>query len=175
MTLRVKVALRIVIIVAVNLAMFVLFQHDARVAETWMAAGLAGLVGPGRIHIVASTLVEVTPAHHSIFLVIVTPSCSSISSVCSLFCLASLLRGIRRVRLAGALLVSVATIVVGNVLRIAGSLAVGLVAGEASLVLFHDWVGSTFAFIYTLLGFIVLLYMLLPSNRQRRAEALASA
>ena len=134
-----------------------------------------GLVAPGRVEIVSSTVVFVSPWHHSPFLVIVTPSCSSISSVCSLVCLASLLKSVKRTRLAGALLVAVATIVVEHVVRIAASLAVGLFAGESSLVLFHDWVGSTFAFLYTLLGFIVLLFMLLPSGRTLRAETLSHA
>ena len=44
-----------------------------------------------------------------------------------------------------------------------GSLWVGLEAGPASLVLFHDWVGTLFALTYTLVGFFLMLYLILPS------------
>jgi exosortase/archaeosortase family protein len=161
-----KVGLRIALVIAANLVAFVVFQHDARVGETWLSTHLAGLVGPGRIHTVAFTTVLVQPAHHASFFVIVTPSCSSISSVCSLVCLASLLRSSRPRRVVVAFLAAALTIVLGNVIRIAASIAIGLSAGEVSLVLFHDWVGSTFAFAYTLFGFVMMLFMLLPRRRE---------
>jgi hypothetical protein len=62
---------------------------------------------------------------------------------------------------------AVGTVVAGNILRISASLAVGLVAGRTSLVLFHDWVGSMFGFGYTLGGYVLLLYLLLPSDPDR--------
>ena len=54
---------------------------------------------------------------------------------------------------------------VGNVLRIAGSIGIGLLYGSRSLVLFHDWIGSLFAFGYTLGGFLLMVYLLLPPER----------
>jgi carbamoyl-phosphate synthase large subunit len=62
-----------------------------------------------------------------------------------------------------AFLVAAVVILTGNVLRIAASLWVGLEAGPGSLVLFHDWVGTLFALTYTLVGFFLMLYLILPS------------
>ena len=53
-------------------------------------------------------------------------------------------------------------VAIGNVLRITASVGMGLVAGRASLVLFHDWVGSLFAFAYILGGYILMISLLLP-------------
>ena len=64
----------------------------------------------------------------------------------------------------GALACALGCVLAGNVLRIAGSIAVGLVHGKASLVLFHDWVGSLFAFGYTLGGYLLMLFLLLPRD-----------
>jgi exosortase/archaeosortase family protein len=63
-----------------------------------------------------------------------------------------------------ALACALGCVLVGNVLRIAGSIAVGLVYGKPSLVLFHDWVGSLFAFSYTLGGYLLMLFLLLPAG-----------
>jgi carbamoyl-phosphate synthase large subunit len=62
---------------------------------------------------------------------------------------------------------AVVAVVVGNFVRISSSVVVGLYAGRSSLVLFHDWVGSMIGFAFTLGGFILMLWILLPA----RAEA----
>ena len=64
--------------------------------------------------------------------------------------------------------IGVASIVVGNLVRIASSSVVGLLAGRVSLVLFHDWVGSSFGFAYTIGGFVLMLAVLLRRRRRRR-------
>ena len=48
-------------------------------------------------------------------------------------------------------------------LRISGSLWMGYEFGGKALVLFHDWVGTFFALAYTMAGFFLMLYLLLPS------------
>ena len=141
---NVPVVARVILVIVADIGGFVLFQHDARVAETWLASELAGLIGLGRFSVVKGTSVLVTPLHQTPFFVLVTSSCSSISSVCSIACLACLLRGVPLARRTLALLAAVAAVVVGNVVRIAASLTVGLASGRIALVLFHDWVGSTF-------------------------------
>ena len=175
MSRNAPVVIRLIVVIAANVAGFLLLQHDARVAETWLAGNLAGLLAPHRMTVFQGTTVLVIPAHQSPILVIVTPSCSSISSVCSITSLASLLRGVPPLRFALALLAAVGAVVVGNILRIAASLAVGLASGKVALVLFHDWVGSTFAFAYTLAGFVLLLYLILPSRQPAAAQALSVA
>jgi len=167
---RANVALRTLLLVAANLAGFFLFQHPAREGETWLAAHLAGLFGPNRSVVVGGTSIVVVPFHGPAFQAIVTPACSSISSVCSIICLAFLIRGQSTRRWATALLAAVGAVVAGNVIRIGSSVVVGLFSGRAALVLFHDWLGSTFAFAYTLGGFILLLYLVLPDTRRARPE-----
>jgi hypothetical protein len=39
--------------------------------------------------------------------------------------------------------------------------------------MFHDWVGAVFTFGYTLFGFILMLYLVLPRRAPAMAEALA--
>jgi carbamoyl-phosphate synthase large subunit len=113
------------------------------------------------------------PDTHAPFRAIVTPTCSSLASALAIGALATLApartRRARRRRVA-ATAAAVATVVAGNILRIAASLAVGLVAGRGSLVLFHDWVGSMFGFGYTLGGYILLLYLLLPATSLSTSE-----
>ena len=70
-----------------------------------------------------------------------------------------------------ATLAGVASIVVGNLIRIGTSVIAGLLAGEVSLVLFHDWVGSTFGFAYTIGGFVLMLAILLRRRRRRLETA----
>ena len=57
-------------------------------------------------------------------------------------------------------------VVLCNLLRIGLSIWVGVLTGSPGLVLFHDWVGTAFGIIYILMGFMVFLAILLPSNRQ---------
>jgi carbamoyl-phosphate synthase large subunit len=67
-------------------------------------------------------------------------------------------------------LAGLVAIVAGNLIRIAGSVVVGLFSGRASLVLFHDWVGSVFGIAYTIGGFIVTLTLLLRGGQPRRGR-----
>ena len=57
-----------------------------------------------------------------------------------------------------------ALVVACNVLRIAASIWVGLRWGSSDLVLFHNWVGTLFALAYTLIGFLFMLYLMLPKE-----------
>jgi len=63
-----------------------------------------------------------------------------------------------------ALAAAATVIFAGNIVRIAASVAIGAVAGRGSLVLFHDWVGSAFALAYTIGGYVLMLWLLLPAD-----------
>ena len=143
---------------------FVLLQAPFRALETATAAALLRALGAHRVQVVQRTSIFVVPLRGGSFRAIVSPSCSSIASLLAIACLASLTPRYpwrRRVIAVGAAL---ATVALGNILRIAGSIGVGFLAGRSSLVLFHDWVGSVFTFGYTLGGFILMLYLLLPAT-----------
>jgi exosortase/archaeosortase family protein len=151
---------------------FLLLQRPLRVAETNVAAGLLHSVGDHHAEVVFGTSILVTPPSHSAFRAEVTPSCSSLASLIALGCLSSLTPGPSRARRAGALAVALATVAAGNLLRLAGSVAVGYVAGRSSLVLFHDWVGSVFTFVYTLGGYILMIALVLPAARTESLDAI---
>ena len=85
-------------------------------------------------------------------------------------CLSFLARSYPWGRRLVAVSAAIGSVVIGNILRIAGSIAMGLVAGRSSLVLFHDWVGSIFGLAYTLFGYLIMLYILLPPEPARPAR-----
>lgn len=154
------VAARLLAVVVIAVVGFTALQGVARQLETRATVALFTMTGSRRIFLATPTSIGVVPARHAAFRAVVTPTCSSLSSMLAIGCLASLARGSpRRLAAVGA---AALTVAVGNIVRIGGSVGVGLVAGRTSLVLFHDWVGSTFAFAYTLGGFVLLLYLVLP-------------
>jgi exosortase/archaeosortase family protein len=105
------------------------------------------------------------------FWVDITPSCSSLGPALALALIATIMSvGSPTSDRLLAGVVGVAAIVVGNLLRIGSSVLVGLLAGRVSLVLFHDWVGSTFGFAYTIGGFVLILTILLRRRRRREAS-----
>ncbi len=155
-----------VAVVAVVLATFALFNDAFRQGETAAAADLLHLLGvaPRAVQIRPGSSLAVYPTGSGPFLAIVTPSCSSLASLLAVTFLAVFVPPRFRRRRFLALGAALVVIVAGNVLRIAGSIAIGLVSGTGSLVLFHDWVGSLFAFAYTLGGFLLMLMVLLPGR-----------
>jgi exosortase/archaeosortase family protein len=159
------VLLRPVAVVAVVVVTFQLCNAVFRQFEASAATGFLRLFGVSEqtVQTRPNSSIAVFTSEHGAFLAIVTPSCSSLASLLAIAFLAVYVprRSRRRVpALAAALLF----VLVGNVLRIAGSVAAGLLAGTGSLVLFHDWVGSLFAFGYTLGGYLLMLAVLLPGS-----------
>ena len=100
-------------------------------------------------------------------------SAETLASVLAISCLAFLARTYPLRRRVVAVSAAIASVVLGNVVRIAGSIGVGLISGRSSLVLFHDWVGSIFGLAYTLFGYLIMLYILLPPESARPARRVA--
>jgi exosortase/archaeosortase family protein len=144
---------------------FVVFQAPARHLEARAAAGVLRLAGNRSVFMSSASAIQVVPGSHAPFRAIVTPTCSSLASALAIGCLASLAVRRPRARRLFATTAAIGTVVAGNILRIASSVAIGLLAGRPSLILFHDWVGSVFGFAYTLGGYVLLLVLLLPSHR----------
>lgn len=165
--------LRPIAVVGLVLVAFWLFNVSFRQLEAGAATGLLHLLG-------ASADTVQTRPNSSIavlvgsgaFLAIVTPACSALASLLAVSFLALYVPRRPTGRRLLALGAALACVAAGNVLRIAGSVAVGLFAGTGSLVLFHDWVGSLFAFCYTLGGYLLMLGMLLSATRPAPAEPL---
>jgi carbamoyl-phosphate synthase large subunit len=158
---RNEIALALTLCIGLALAGFHWLVGPMRDVEA--AAVLALLGGAGRVSVVTGHTFQVLPSDSPAFRAEITPFCSSLVSVLALGTIAFfVLRGptLRRI---SAFLVAGAVVVACNVLRIAASVWFGLHYGGAGLVLFHDWVGTLFGLAYTMGGFFLMLYLLLPS------------
>ena len=169
--------LRVVFVLAATPVIFILVQQPVRGFEIRVDVDALRLVGVHGVPLVVGTSALLQPSHGGEFWVYLSPSCSSLASITTLACIAAVLP--RRV-VAGrsrlvALLAASAAIFVGNLLRIDLSMGAGLLAGRGMLVLFHDWAGSVFGFAYTMGGFIVMLWLLLPSRGRAIAGVPAAA
>jgi exosortase/archaeosortase family protein len=152
---------------------FFLLQRPSREVEAACVGWLLHALGADGVGPVAGSSITVFPGDHAPFVAVVSASCSSIASVLTIVCLGTIApRQAGRRRLT-ATVAAIAVVVAGNIVRIACSVAVGLVAGRSSLVLFHDWVGGLFTFLYILGGYTLMLFLLLP--RARRAAAPVNA
>lgn len=160
-------------ILVASIAGFFLLQQPARVLESHAVAGLLSLAGAHGTHVVLGTYIDVEPAPHGYLLAALTPACSSLSALLAITCIAAVSRAGTPSRRLMALAVALTVIAVGNVLRMAVVLAVGLVAGRSVLVLFHDWVAGMFTFGYVLGGYVLFLYLVLPDRRAMTDAAAA--
>jgi exosortase/archaeosortase family protein len=168
-----RVLARVAIRLLVVMGCFFALMRPVREAEASAAAGLLHLLGVEDVTVRLGTSIQVFPPGHSPFRASVTPSCSCLSALLALGYVAGFLPRKSRWRRLPAVVAAMVAVAGGNVLRIAASLGIGLVAGRASLVLFHDWVGSVFTFAYTLGGYMLMLYLLLPSRTEPSTAALA--
>jgi exosortase/archaeosortase family protein len=168
-----RTALRMAVLVALVGVVFAAgetaFRHweSLAVAEIVRAVGEHGVLG---VHDSQILLSYSSGPGLQVFWVDITASCSSLGPALALALISYVMSvgyPLSDRVLAGA--VGVASIIVGNLVRIASSIIVGLHAGRVSLVLFHDWVGSTFGFAYTVGGFVLVLAILLH-RRKRREE-----
>jgi exosortase/archaeosortase family protein len=164
---RSRVALRIAALLALLGALFVVGQAPFRHWEAYLVAeavrvfGFHGVLGVHDSQILIS-------GGGQVFWVDITPSCSSLGPALALALIATVMSaGSPASDRVLAVLAGVASIVVGNLVRIGASVVAGLLAGRVSLVLFHDWVGSTFGFAYTVGGFVLVLAILLRRKRRR--------
>jgi exosortase/archaeosortase family protein len=155
--------LRIGLMVFTVVVGFLLLQEPFRQAETELAAAILSLFAADHVEVVLKYSIQVFPADHDAFRAEITPSCSSLASLLVLACL-----GMLSPRLPGrhfAIAAALAAVAVANVIRVVASVGVGLLAGRSSLVLFHDWVGSAFTFLYIVGGYMLMVYLLLPRER----------
>jgi exosortase/archaeosortase family protein len=162
-------AVRMAALTALVAVIFVAGQTPIRHWEAVVVAEVVRAVGfHGVITVEGSQLLLLSG--EQLFWVDITPSCSSLGPALALALIATIMSvgnpASDRV-LAGV--AGVAAIVVGNLVRIGSSVIAGLLAGPVSLVLFHDWVGSTFGFAYTIGGFLLILAILLRRRRRRQA------
>jgi exosortase/archaeosortase family protein len=115
-----------------------------------------------RVRMFGDHYFQVLPQNHSAFRAQLTPFCSSLVPVLALAAIAAFILTGPLYRRAFAFVCAAGVVLACNVLRVAGSLWVGLQVGARSMVLFHDWIGTLFGIAYTMLGFFLMLYLILP-------------
>ncbi len=141
---------------------FQLLNGPARKLESALVMVFMSPFGD-RASVVNETYFQLLPPGQEAFRAQLTPYCSSIIPVLALICIGFfILHGpwSRRVISVGA---AVGLVLLCNVVRISVALWAGYEMGGGALVLFHDWIGTFFALVYTLAGFFLMLYLLLPS------------
>jgi len=156
--------LRVFAVLFVSIAGFLLVEGPFRVGESHAVAALLVLVGADGTRVPYDSVIEIFPSGQPSLLARITMSCSSLSSLLAIACLAFLGPDRLHRRWWSALGIALAVVALGNLLRIALSLGAGLLSGREALILFHDWVGGAFAFVYTLGGYILFLYLVLPRH-----------
>lgn len=102
----------------------------------------------------------------------VTTSCSSILTVIGLVALTVAVLRKRRLHAAYGLAVGLVAVVVANDLRLIASTLAGLHWGKPAMILFHDWVGTIWTLGFTLIGFLIMVWVALPT-RERAEQDLA--
>lgn len=99
---------------------------------------------------------------------VVTTSCSSILTVVGLTALTATVLRSRKLHALGGLLVALVAVIAANSVRLVLSAIAGYEWGTPGLALFHDWVGTVWALISTLAGFLLMVCLTLPAAE--RAE-----
>jgi exosortase/archaeosortase family protein len=163
----------LVLCTTVTIVGFLLLSGPMRTFEIALVLGVLHF-DANHLSAVSGHAIQALPEQGLAFRVQVTPYCSALIAVLALGGIAGfILHGpfVRRmVAFAGA----AALVVACNIVRIAASIWVGLHYGAGDLVLFHNWVGTLFALAYTLIGFLFMLYLMLPKE-QETAEGLEVA
>jgi len=144
----------------VAIVVFLATQNWVRDLEVNVVVGLLGPLLPDSLLGAGSNIV-VVPRDGLPFLAEVRPSCSAAGAVVALGVLGSFIARAGRVK---ATLAAVAVVAIGNLVRIGGSIGVGVIYGKSSLVLFHDAAGGAFTFVYLMVGFATYLWFTLPKQ-----------
>ncbi len=141
---------------------FYVLSGPARRVETALVMLLLRPMG-NRASVVNEDFFQLLPPGHEAFRAQLTPYCSSLIPVLALVCIGFfILHGTWQRRII-SVAAATALVLVCNVLRITGSLWAGYEWGGTALLLFHDWIGTFFALAYTMAGFFLMLFLLLPS------------
>ena len=165
---RIEVLLALGLCIGLALAGFAALKNGMRSVEVHTVLGVLDGSGVSAVDMVRDHTFQVLPHTGLPFRAHVTPFCSALVAVLALAAITIfILRGPLWKRLV-AFTTAAVVIVACNVLRIAASLWVGVHWGVRSLVLFHDWVGTIFGLGYTMGGFFLMLFLLLPSAKDRK-------
>lgn len=136
-----------------------------------VTAAVRTALSTSRVSAVTAPRILIFRPHGRLLSATVTASCSSLLSLLGL---AALSFAVLRRRGGHALLGFVVAgflVALANEARMAASLALGLEYGKFWLVAFHDWAGTLWNFAATLGGFLVMVYLSLPSAERAEQNA----
>ncbi|MBO0728316.1 MAG: ATP-grasp domain-containing protein [Acidimicrobiaceae bacterium] len=160
---RNSVVFELLLITAAYLILFYALINPMRRLEVNAIAAVYSLFGSRGVTVASHTALFISPSHQAPILANITLSCSSLMGILALGALAvAVLRGRRSHTLVAYIAASI-LLFVANVGRMALSALAGLAFGSGALILFHDWVGSIWNFLATLFGFLLLVYLSLPT------------
>jgi carbamoyl-phosphate synthase large subunit len=163
----------LILCISVTIVGFVALSGPVRTAEIALVLRILHF-DASHLSAVRGHAIQALPKTGLAFRVQVTPYCSSLIAVLALGGIAGfILQGPLSRRMV-AFAAAAALVVACNVVRIAASIWVGMRWGAGDLVLFHNWVGTLFALTYTLIGFLFMLYLMLPKHGET-AQALEVA
>lgn len=140
---------------------FALLGDAMRRLEETLVMGLLSPLG-SRASVVTDHQFQLLPPGHEAFRAQLTPYCSSLIPVLALATIGFFILHGSWQRRGISVATAAAFVLICNVLRITGSLWMGYHFGGAALVLFHDWIGTFFALTYTMAGFFLMLFLMLP-------------
>jgi exosortase/archaeosortase family protein len=156
--------------VALAFVGFYTLSGPVRDLEVMAVLALLSQLGD-RAGVVNGHVFQVLPPDHDAFRAELTPYCSSLIAMLALAAIAIFVLHGPWPRRLFALTAAMSAILLCNVLRITGSVWMGYRFGDRALVLFHDWAGTLFALAYTMAGFFLMLYLILPNAKARIPRA----
>jgi exosortase/archaeosortase family protein len=167
---RLRVFSALSMALAVAMGGFYLLTDATRRLEALLVMGVLRPAG-SRASVVDGSIFQLLPPDQDAFRAQLTPYCSSLIPILALITIGMfILHGTWARRLV-SVTTAAALVLLCNIARISGSLWMGYEFGGNALVLFHDWIGTFFALVYTMAGFFLMLYLLLPSATAQIARA----
>jgi exosortase/archaeosortase family protein len=139
--------------------------------EAWIVSDALQAMGVAAVRVSYGNLILVVPRNGSAFLATISPSCSSLGAILAFGAISLFLVGGTPLRRLWAFLAASGLVLICNLVRIGLSVWVGVITDSDGLVVFHDSIGTAFGIIYVLAGFMVFLWILLPSNKQILKES----
>lgn len=169
---RHRIALELAGVAVFCIAGFLLLSPYMQRFEAHVVAWMVRTVmGTRAVSAVTAPQLLLFPRDHRLLSAFVSPACSSLLSILGL---ASLSFAVLRRRGGHALLgfaVAAILVTVANDLRMAACLALGLIYGKFWLIAFHNWAGTLWNFAATLGGFLVMVFLSLPTAERAEQSA----
>ncbi len=167
----IRVLLRLMTAMVLVVALFSVWINDARAIEAHTTGWLLTAMSVSGIGAAYGPELLILPAHGLPFRVEVSPSCSSMGAILGLAAIALFLMHGPILRRLLAFAAAAGIVIAGNLFRITTSVWIGLEWGSQYMTIYHDWIGTVIGLVVLLTAFMVMLFLLLPSNKRILEDA----